>query len=280
MKYYPYLSIAENAKRNNCSEAAVRKHIKTRGIDRRYERKANIVNEIRNALQKDNTLSASGVAKLTHHSLNTIKAYWSYATEEKVLSKRDTSKVSKTDIRQLNNFYATHPSATIDILREEDFNPEILEPFCGVGTMAEVIRKSGYDVDAYDIVDRGYGKTADFFKTDFPIGRYDIISNPPYDSQLCDAIKKCISICKQKVALLFPLRYLSGQTRYDEVFRTMPPSRVYTYIDRIGIAKNADFSRYNDAGANPEIYAWYVWDKSYEGETILKWISNKQVEIR
>ena len=32
--------------------------------------------------------------------------------------------------------------------------------------------------------------------------------------------------------------------------------------------------KYSDAGANMEIYAWYIWDKDYQGETILRWLLN------
>ena len=39
MKYNPKLSIKENAKRNQCSESAVRKYIRVHGIDRSYEAK-------------------------------------------------------------------------------------------------------------------------------------------------------------------------------------------------------------------------------------------------
>lgn len=273
MKYYPYLSIAENAKRNNCSEAAVRKHIKTRGIDRRYERKANIVNEIRNALQRDDTLSASGIAKLTHHSINTIKAYWSYVTEENILSKRDTTKVSKTDIRQINNFYATHPSVAQDILDVEDFNLQVLEPFCGSGSMAEVIKQNGYSVEAYDIIDRGYGKQGDFFKTDFPVGVYDIISNPPYDNKLPELIVRCLSIAYHKVALLLPLNYLAGKQRAENQYSSYPPKVVYIYQDRILIGKNGVFE---DVLGNRINYAWYVWEKDFSGEPTIRWIRNNK----
>ena len=110
MRYYPYLSIPENAKRNNCSEAAVRKYIRVNGIDRRFERKATIVNEIRKVIRKDSSLTLSEIAKATRHSVNTIKTYYPFATKEIPLSKSDTVKVSKTDIRQLNNYYVARPS--------------------------------------------------------------------------------------------------------------------------------------------------------------------------
>ena len=73
-----------------------------------------------------------------------------------------------------------------------------------------------------------------------------------------------------------PLRYLSGKNRYIDIYKQHPPKYVYVYKGRICIAKNADFQTYNDAGANMEIYAWYVWQKEHNGETILRWISNNK----
>ena len=30
------------------------------------------------------------------------------------------------------------------------------------------------------------------------------------------------------------------------------------------------------AGTNKEIYAWFVWEKGYKGETVLRWIHNNK----
>lgn len=177
-------------------------------------------------------------------------------------------------MRQVNDFYATHHSCTSDILREEDFHYTILEPFCGTGTMSRVIEQSGRKVESYDIIDRGYGKVADFFELDVEEGKFDIITNPPYNDRLAEIIARCVRLCKQKVAILMPLRYLSSNARYNDIYSVYPPARVYVYQERICIAKNGDFEKYNDAGANLEIYAWYIWEKDYSGETILKWIHN------
>lgn len=139
----------------------------------------------------------------------------------------------------------------------------------------KVMEENGYEVKAYDIIDRGYGEIANFFNTDFPKGEFDIISNPPYDDKLCEVVTRCLSICKNKVALLFPLRYLSGKARYDGIFKKCPPRIIYVYSERICIAKNADFEKYADAGANKEIYAWYIWEKEYNGKTELRWLLNQ-----
>jgi len=281
IKYDPKLSIHENAVKNNVSEDGIWYYVKTRKIDRRYERKVNLVNEIRTYLKAHPDATRNEVATALKHGINTIREYWDIAKGKKVLqSDIGSSKKPRIDIRELNDFYATHPSATRDILREESFGKYILEPFCGSGTMAEVIKQSGREVKASDIIDRGYGETCDFFNLEVEEGKFDIITNPPYyNNSFTEIIKKCLNIAKSKVAILLPLRYLSSRVRYTEIYKEQPPSRVYVYQERICIAKNADFEKYNDAGANLEIYAWFVWDKDYQGETILRWISNEKATL-
>ena len=275
--YNPRLSVAENAQRNGVKEETIRYYIKTHGIDREHERKVNIVNDIRKYLKQFPNATKEEVARKTKHGINTVRRYWEVAKGNEVLpSNFDRNKHPKIDVREYRDFYATHPSVTTDILKAETFSDDILEPFCGSGTMAEVIVQSGYKVAAYDIVDRGYGAVCDFLDLDVPERRYDIITNPPYNDYLPQIITKCIRLSKTKVAILLPLRYLSGKARYNELFKEQPPSKVYVYQERICIAKNADFEKYKDAGANMEIYAWFIWDKAYQGETLLRWISNER----
>ena len=273
IQYNPSLTIKENAKRNGVTEAAIRYYIKVNHLDRRFDRKQNIIDACRKYLKKYPNATKTELHKKTGHSLSTIYQYWEYIASEKEFSDFDSEKTQKRKLRQPNNFYATHPSCTFDILREEDFCRDILEPFCGVGTMSEVIKQNGHEVVSYDIVDRGYGLVGDFFKTDFPKHKFDIITNPPYDNVI-DIILKCLDVCKNKVALLMPLRYLSSGSRYNAVYRNYPPRCVYVYQERICIAKNAEFEKYSDAGANMEIYAWYIWERGFKGTTELRWISN------
>ena len=276
INYNPALTVKANAKKNGVSEAAIRYYIKVNHIDRRYDRTLNIIEDCRKYRKKKPNATPIELHKKTHHSLSTIYAYWEYISTEKEFSNFDSEKAKKRNIRQGNNYYATHPSVTQDLLSVEFFNDRILEPFCGGGSMADVIKKNGYEVEAYDVIDRGYGKQGDFFQVDFPIGEYDIISNPPYDDSLIRIIKRCLEICKDKVAMLLPMLYLSGKARYDEVFKTNPPVRVYIYSERINIAKNGDFETYGDSGANKTIYGWFVWEKGYKGTTQLKWLKNNK----
>ena len=276
IQYNPALTVKENAKKNGVSEAAIRYYIKVNDIDRRFDRKQNLIEDCRKYLKKHPKATWKEVSQKTGHSEYTIRQYRQYITTEKELTDFDSEKAKKRRLRQGDNYYATHPSVTRDLLREEQFHSKVLEPFCGGGTMAEVIKQNGYEVEAYDLVDRGYGKVGDFFKVDYPKGEYDIISNPPYDNSLTSIIKRCLSLSKNKVALLLTLNYLTGKERYNEIFSVCPPCRVYVYTQRIDVARNGDFEKYAGLGSptNMTNYAWVVWEKGYKGTTELRWIHN------
>ena len=275
IQYNPSLSVKDNAQKNGVTESAIRYYIKVNSLDRRFDRKQNLIEACRKILKKHPNTTKTELHRKTGYSLTTIRQYWGYIIDENELTYFDSNKTNKRQLRQLNNFYATHPSATADILREEVFDKKILEPFCGVGSMSKVIELHGHEVASFDIVDRGYGAVADFFNTEFTKGEYDIITNPPYEN-IISLVLRCLEICKNKVALLMPLRYLSGSNRYNELYKKYPPVRVYVYQERICIAKNADFKKYSYAGANMEMYAWYIWERGHEGTTELRWISNKK----
>lgn len=279
IKYNPSLTVHQNAVNNGVSDDGIRYYIKTHSIDRSFERKVNIVKAIRNVLKKKPNATMTEVARDTLFGRHTVRKYWEIANGRVELERSNIGRkrIPKKTLRELNNFYATHQSCTWDILREERFCINVMEPFYGVGTMSEVIKRAGYNVESYDIIDRGYGMIGDFFEVSFDKWKSDIISNPPYNENLIEIVIRCIDICKNKVALLLPIRYLSGAERYNELYKIYPPSRVYVYMERVCIAKNADFDTYNDAGANKEIYGWFVWEKGFIGTTELKWIHNEKM---
>ena len=275
--YNPSLTIAENARKNGVTEDAIRYHIKANNIDRRKEAAIRIINACRKVLAEQPELTPYKVAHKIGASVNTVKKYWELVAGENEieLSNIGQKKHQTLTLRQKYNFYATHPSCVADILRAESFCHFILEPFCGTGSMAEEIKKAGYEVAAYDIVDRGYGGVADFQKLQVEKGKYDIISNPPYDEHLVDHILKCLEVCHSKVALLLPLNYLSGRERYDRLFSVCPPQRVFVYRERIKIAIGGEFDRIKGL-SNMTNYCWLVWERNFLGITELHWISNQK----
>lgn len=268
--YNPKQSIAKNAKRNGVTEDAIRKYIHRNGIDRQADRLAQLVEQCRAIYKSNPDFTPTQLAKVTKHDPKTIKKHWDYIT-----GKIGTELSQKIQLREYNNYYATHPSVTEDLLKVETFSHDVLEPFCGGGFMADVIEAHGYQVERYDIVDRGNNKVADFSTLELPSGVYDIITNPPYDDHIIDHILKCISLCNKKVAMLIPLHYLTSRERYNTLFKPYPPHRVYIYQNRIIIARNGDFATYKDAGTNLTMYAWFIWEKGFQGDPQLKWILNE-----
>lgn len=170
--------------------------------------------------------------------------------------------------REENDFYATEPKAVELLLEEELFSRCVLEPACGQGHIAEVLKKSGYKVLASDLVDRGYGDTIDFF--DMKQCYCDIITNPPY--KLAQKfVEHALDIAEDgiKVAMLLKLTFLEGKAR-KKLFEKYPFKTLYVSSSRLNCAKNGDFEKY---GNKAVAYAWYVWQKGYKGRPSIKWIN-------
>ena len=72
--------------------------------------------------------------------------------------------------------------------------------------------------------------------------------------------------------LFLTLKYLEGKKR-KELFEKYPPKIVYVSSSRILCAKNADFTGMREAGGSAVAYCWYVWEKGYKGETLIKWFN-------
>jgi hypothetical protein len=63
---------------------------------------------------------------------------------------------SRTGVRELNDFYATPKHCVEDLLEREELNVNVIECSVGTGNIANVLKDKGYNVEAYDLIDRGY----------------------------------------------------------------------------------------------------------------------------
>ena len=172
--------------------------------------------------------------------------------------------------RQREDYYATEPSATEWLCKLEQFNGPILEPSCGEGHISEVLKARGYDVTSRDLVNRGYGDEADFLSIDNTEWMGDIVTNPPYKFAK-EFVEKALQIIPNgnKVAMFLKLTFLEGKARRN-LFRTAPPLRVWVSSSRLKCAMNGDFDA---MGGSATAYAWFVWQKGYKGDTIIKWFN-------
>ena len=79
MRYNPSLSVRENARNNGTTEDAVRYFIRSMHIDRRYERKVAMMEDIRRYLKGHPEATMAEAARGTGHGINTVRRYWAAA---------------------------------------------------------------------------------------------------------------------------------------------------------------------------------------------------------
>jgi hypothetical protein len=175
--------------------------------------------------------------------------------------------------RQTDDYYATDPIAVEHLLQLESFSKNIWECAVGEGHLANVLIDKGHHVKCSDIVKRYEGaETLDFLSTDVKFNG-DIITNPPYKFAT-EFILIALDVIPEgnKVAMFLKVQFLEGKAR-KKLFTTHPPKTVYVSSSRILCAKNAEFDKMKMGGGSAVAYAWFVWQKGYQGETTLKWFN-------
>jgi hypothetical protein len=178
------------------------------------------------------------------------------------------------DEREEHDYYATDPRAVEMLLDMHPFSKDIWEPACGEGHLSKAIEKMGYAVKSTDLVDRGFGEHGiNFLSNKISIWGGDIITNPPY-RYAKEFIVKALSIIPdgRQVAMFLKIQFVEGKGRKD-LFVHFPPKVIYVSSSRINCAKNGDFAVLRESGGSAVAYAWYVWEKGYQGETKLKWFN-------
>lgn len=174
--------------------------------------------------------------------------------------------------RQLDDYYATEPKAAELLLEQEEFHHTIWECACGEGHLAKVFEAHGHEVISTDLVYRGYGdpEPLDFLNETIDDFEGDVITNPPYKFAL-EFVQRALDSIKpgRKVVMFLKLQFLEGKSRKN-FFQITPPRRVYVSSSRLKCAKNGEFESISSSAV---AYAWFVWEKGYIGETVVKWIN-------
>jgi hypothetical protein len=118
-------------------------------------------------------------------------------------------------------------------------------------------------------MNRGFGEVGvDFLGMGNFEWNGDIITNPPY-RYAQEFVEKALQIIPtgNKVAMFLKVQFLEGKSRKG-LFVSHPPKTVYISSSRIECGKNGVFK--NESAV---AYAWYVWEKGFNGTTQLKWFN-------
>lgn len=174
--------------------------------------------------------------------------------------------------RQTNDYYATEPKALELLLEMESFS-NVLEPACGEGHLSNVLVNNNIEVTSRDFIDRGYGDVGlDFLSIDNQQWNGDIITNPPFKYSK-EFVQKSLDIIPlgNKVAMFLKLQFMETKGR-KQLFIDNPPKVIYVSSSRLICAKNGDFITANKDGS-AVAYAWFVWQKGFKGDTIVRWFN-------
>lgn len=172
----------------------------------------------------------------------------------------------RQDERECNDYYATEPKAGRLLLEVINLN-NIWECACGEGHLSNIFLEAGINVRSTDLIDRGFGEGGINFLDTNEIWNGDIVTNPPY-SLASEFVEKAIQTVTDGhfVCMFLKLQFLEGKSR-KKLFKKYPPKIVYVSSGRLRCGKNGVF------GESAVAYAWFVWEKGFLGDPIIKWIN-------
>lgn len=173
-----------------------------------------------------------------------------------------------------HDFYATHPSMGEWLLKLEPQLSDIWEPACGQGHLAKVFDKYKKLKLASDLYDYNYERAHigfDFLQCNEKYNG-DIVTNPPYKFAL-EFCQKALELIDDNrfVCMFMKLTFLEGKKR-KPFFLKNPPIRIYVTSTRTECAKNGKFIS-EDGTASAVCYAWYIWQKGFNGKPTLDWFN-------
>jgi hypothetical protein len=143
-----------------------------------------------------------------------------------------------------------------------------LEPACGGGHMARVLKEYFGTVLSSDIHDYGQKEVRDFLEINEPLYEYHwIITNPPFNLAE-DFVLKALTMARAGVAMLVRTNFLEGVGRYERFFSKRPPAIVAPFVERVPMVKG----RVDPNASTATSYAWFVWRTEVAEPPIVKWI--------
>jgi len=175
-----------------------------------------------------------------------------------------------------NDLYQSPPEAVRALLKAENVPHRVWEPACGPGSIVRVLRESGRDVLATDLVDYGTLEQ-DHFGVDFLIpgiaeSRFDgsraIVTNPPFKN-VHEFVERALSFSGY-VAMLLRLAFLESEKRRS-ILDNGRLSRVHVFRNRLPMMHREGWEKTTNSSAIA--FAWFVWDRTHTGPTELHRIS-------
>lgn len=151
-----------------------------------------------------------------------------------------------------------------------------LEPACGAGHMAKVLKEYFGEVRASDAYAYGYGAVRDYLDVPYEANAVDwVITNPPF--RLAEEfVQRSLMVARLGVAVLVRTVFIESSGRYRSLFENIPPTKFAQYVERVPMVRG----RLDKKASTATGYAWLVWEKEKVGFPRLMWVPpcRKQLE--
>lgn len=183
--------------------------------------------------------------------------------------------------RRKSDLYVTPYSITEQLFEVEKFDKSkiVLEPACGKFAIVHVLEKyfNNGNIRYFDI-DKESMRWIDFLSIEIELWNNInyIITNPPF-SLAGKFIEKAKQLYQEKICFLLPLSYLHGQKRYKQkIFSELKCVYVFTRYPLLTDTIRPD-GKYKTGMI---VYAWYVWEKGWNKEPVIRWIDNQKYILK
>lgn len=171
--------------------------------------------------------------------------------------------------------FPTPPWATRALVEHILDNPQALtkksclEPACGAGHMARVLKEYFGEVMHSDAYDYGYGPVRDFLTYPFEMNSADwVITNPPFRLSE-EFVVRALKVAREGVAILARTVFIESVGRYRNLFLQTPPTKFAQFTERVPMVKG----RLDGKAVTATSYAWLVWEKESDSTTSrLMWV--------
>jgi hypothetical protein len=143
-----------------------------------------------------------------------------------------------------------------------------LEPACGAGHMAKVLKEYFKEVRCADAFHYGYAPVRDFLTHPYETNAVDwVITNPPF--RLAEEfVARAFQVARRGVAILARTVFLESVGRYEAIYTKTPPTKFAQFVERVPMIKG----RLDIKATTATSYAWFVWEKAGRKDPRLMWV--------
>lgn len=190
-----------------------------------------------------------------------------------------------SDPRQEHDFYPT-PSASTQALIDTgvlDGCKAFRDPCAGRGHITDVLGEHftvAYNnaLFAEDLIDYGANHWietgVDFLKAE-PYKVEAIVTNPPYSRDiLMPFVDKCLAESTKITAMFLKITFLESTARKEFFDTNKTLKYIMPFSNRQPMYKNGEVVK---GKSNAIMYAWFIWDKTYNGEPTIKLLDNSEL---